>query len=172
MPSPINIIPEKLIKRFGTRDPFEIAEGLNYIIKFRNDFKACRGFFAVVLGHGFIFINSSLSQEMQLMVCAHELGHALLHRDLITNSPWVLEHELFDMKTRTEYEANLFAANLLIDEKEMTELLEDGYDIPQTASALNINVNLLLIKLAQMSDIPKNRLACPKKYSFLSPEDT
>ncbi len=160
-------LPQKLIRRFGTRDPFEIAAGLGFIVKIRNDFKKQRGSFAVILGNVFIFINGSLSEEMQRMVCAHELGHALLHRELVTDSPWILEHELFDMKDRTEYEANLFAANLLIDETEMAEMLEEGRDVSETAAYFHVNVNLLLLKLADMNDTVKNKLPFIPKSDFL-----
>ncbi len=155
---PTITLPQKLIQKFGTRDPFIIAERLHYTVIKRNDFKIQRGSFAVVLGNVFLFINANLSEEMQRMVCAHELGHALLHRSLVTDMPWILEHELFDMKDHTEYEANLFAADLLIDEEEMLTLLKKGYDVVQTASACRINVNLLLIKLADMKESFRDKL--------------
>jgi len=59
---------------------------------------------------------------------------------------------IFDIRNSTEYEANIFAANLLIDEHEMNEYMSYGYDIVQTARAMNLNVNLLLIKLHEMKD--------------------
>ena len=48
---------------------------------------------------------------------------------------------------------NLFAANLLIDTDEMMRYLKDGYSIVQTAGALDVNVNMLAIKLLEMRDI-------------------
>lgn len=59
----------------------------------------------------------------------------------------------------TEYEANLFAASLLLDETIIEELISDGYDIVQIARQLGTNVNLLLLKLQQMND--DNRLRLP-----------
>lgn len=61
--------------------------------------------------------------------------------------------ELFDITSSTEYEANLFAANFLIDTDEMMRYLKEGYSIVQTASALDVNVNMLAIKLLEMRDI-------------------
>ncbi len=157
-----------LVKKYHTRDPFAIAGELGFIINKRNDFKRQRGSFAVVLGNVFLFINANQSDEMQRMVCAHELGHALLHRELVTASPWILEHELFDIRSSAEYEANLFAAEMLIDETEMRKLLQEGYDVLQTARAMRINVNLLLLKLAAMEEFMKKSLPYLPDSRFLT----
>ena len=87
---------------------------------------------------------------MQRMTCAHELGHILLHKDILAGNVPLLEYELFDIRNSTEYEANVFAADLLIDEAELNELVMEGGDVVSIASALDINVNLLLIKLIEM----------------------
>lgn len=103
---------------------------------------------------------------MQRIVCAHELGHALMHKALCVKQEGFLEYEIFDIQDDTEYEANAFASNLLIDEKEMLEYFHDGYDVVQTARALNINVNLLLIKLIEMKDwdgVPLNVPYVPRR---------
>ncbi len=70
-----------------------------------------------------------------------------------------MEFELFNITNTTEYEANLFAANLLLDETTIEELISDGYDVVQIARQLGTNVNLLLLKLQQMND--DNRLRLP-----------
>ena len=56
-----------------------------------------------------------------------------------------------DAANITEYEANAFAAHLLIGEDEMTSLFRSGYDLDGAASMLNVNPNLLLIKLREMN---------------------
>ena len=60
-------------------------------------------------------------------------------------------HELFDIRDELEYEANVFAANLLIDDGEMIDFLEEGYNVVATASSLDVNVNLLMLKLIEMN---------------------
>ena len=62
-----------------------------------------------------------------------------------------MEFEIFDIKDETEYDANVFAANLLIDEQEMLEMAREGYDVVHIAKELNLNVNILLVKLNEMS---------------------
>ncbi|MBR1742279.1 MAG: hypothetical protein IJ733_10540 [Lachnospiraceae bacterium] len=61
--------------------------------------------------------------------------------------------ELFDITSTMEYEANLFAANLLIEPDVMMQYLKEGYSIVQTAAALDVNVNMLAIKLLEMRDM-------------------
>jgi Zn-dependent peptidase ImmA (M78 family) len=143
-------LPRKLIQRFNTRDPFEIAEALNITVLKRYDFKLQKGAFKVILDNSFLFINGNLSDEDQKQVCSHELGHALLHRALGTQKKPYLEYEIFDIQTTYEYDANVFAASLLIDENELRDLIYSGRDIVSVARELGINVNLLLIKLNEM----------------------
>ena len=62
-----------------------------------------------------------------------------------------MEFEIFDIKDETEYDANVFAANLLIDDQEVLEMAREGYDVVHIAKELNLNVNILLVKLNEMS---------------------
>jgi Zn-dependent peptidase ImmA (M78 family) len=142
-------LPSSLVRRFHTRDPFQIAAGLDISVRYIST-KRQKGFAKIILNRKFIFLNQNMSEQMQRMTCAHELGHLLLHRDVLTQKKFLLEYELFDIQNDTEYEANVFAANLLIDEDELYELLETGADPVSAASALNINVNLLMIKFIEM----------------------
>ena len=101
---------------------------------------------------------------MKRIVCAHELGHALLHRTV--SSPQ-FDFEIFNITNSTEYEANLFAANLLLDEDDIESLIIDGYDIVQIARSLGTNVNLLLLKLQQMNGDNHLRLPDMPRRNFL-----
>ena len=147
-------LPGILIAEHGTRDPFKLAEQLGVCVRHIH-MKRQKGFCTNVLNNYYIHINENLSPQMQRMTCAHELGHILLHKDLLRRAKGgqfrrIVEMELFDITSSTEYEANLFAANLLIDEKALTEMLREGWDIVSIASSLDVNVNLLALKLAEM----------------------
>ncbi|MBR3365424.1 MAG: ImmA/IrrE family metallo-endopeptidase [Solobacterium sp.] len=139
----------RLIRKYHTRDPFQLARMLGIHVKFI-DTKQQKGFAKILLKNSFIFINRNMSEQMQRMACAHELGHLLLHRHLLTDRQWLLEMELFDIRSETEYEANVFAAELLIDEKELEELVRQGHDMISAASSLDVNVNLLMIRLLEL----------------------
>ncbi|MBQ9663911.1 MAG: ImmA/IrrE family metallo-endopeptidase [Oscillospiraceae bacterium] len=157
-------LPRKLIRTYGTRDPFQLAEHLNIRVKFM-DTRRQKAFCKKIMNHYFIFINQNLSEEMQRLSCAHELAHVLLHRDYLDTAAYLMNMELFDMRNRTEYEANLFAANLLIDDAELLEALREGKDIVSAAAAFDVNVNLMALKLAEMekSGLPVNVPFVPER---------
>ena len=138
-----------LVTRYGTRDPFRIAKYLDITVKFINT-RRQKGFCKIIDDCMFIFINRNMSEQMQRMTCAHELGHLLLHRDILTERSFLLEYELFDIQSQTEYEANVFAADLLIDEDELYELMKPEIDVVTIAASLDVNVNLLMIKMIEM----------------------
>ena len=140
-------LPKQLIRRFGTRDPFQIAEALGCQVRFIATDRQ-KGFCVRVLKQYFIFIRQDMSEQMQRMCCAHELPHILLHKDYLGTADNMMHMELFDMRNQTEYEANLFAAALLIDDAELEERLREGMDIVAVASCFDVNVNLVALKLA------------------------
>ena len=139
---------QRVIKRCRSRDPFRIAREMDIELLLRSDFVEQKGVFCVVLGQPFIILNDNLREEELKLVCAHELGHALLHGKAAEKGV-LCEYDLFNMATSMEYEANVFASELLIDEQEMQELMDAGCDIYGAARTLNVNVNLLIIKLAE-----------------------
>ena len=138
-----------LIRKYGIRDPFRLAQLLDITVKYIST-KRQKGLCAMIDDIPFIFVNRNMSEEMQRMTCAHELGHILLHADVLSGQKPLLEYELFDIRNAAEFEANAFAANLLIDEQELLDLMHDGAVMVAAASSLNINVNLLMIRLLQM----------------------
>nr|DAW30966.1 MAG TPA: IrrE protein [Caudoviricetes sp.] len=87
-----------------------------------------------------ILINSSLSEQEQKYVLAHELGHAVLH----TKSSCFC-YGLNVNTYKKEYEANIFSAELLIncDEKDNTI---NGFSIDQLARYYNVPVGLINLK--------------------------
>ena len=76
----------RLVKRCGTRDPFSIARQLGIEVLFCENFGPLKGMYRVIKRSRFIFINENLSGRMQRIVCAHELGHDQLHRNLAKGS--------------------------------------------------------------------------------------
>ena len=133
----------------GTRDPFRIADAKGYTIEslyVRPD--GTKGFAKLLPGrHIFLYINRNLSEEMQRMTCAHELGHAVLHRRDLAQGI-LCEFDLFEAKTTLEYEANLFAAYLLMDEKEVIREVSEGCSLEWIASHMGVHQNFaaLLIR--------------------------
>ena len=135
-----------LIKKYKTNDPFVIAKALGIEILYSDDLKRLKGMYRVIKRNRFIILNNKNSPEMSRIVCAHELGHDQLHREFAKNTPFQ-EFVLYDMASRHEYEANVFAANLLLDDSEVLEYIENGYDTLQIASATETDINLVALKV-------------------------
>ena len=100
---------------FGTSDPFRIAAQLGITVEFRRYSQAVKGYYRKIFEKLYIIINENYSCKSQKIICAHELGHALLHTDF-TEKVASLSFEDYDADG-LELEANLFAAALLIDQE-------------------------------------------------------
>ena len=117
-----------LVRRCGTRDPFQIANalGINVMDDCEN-LGSLKGMYCIVKRNRFIFLNKDLSPQMKRIVCAHEIGHDRLHRAL-AKKHGLQEFVLYDMATKPEYEANIVAAEILLDSDEILEYIYDyGY---------------------------------------------
>jgi Zn-dependent peptidase ImmA (M78 family) len=102
-------------------------------------------------GHNrFIVINEGISEPLQKIVCAHELGHDQLHRHLSKNQT-LQEFAIYDMKSKPEYEANIFAAELLLPEHDIIDLFEQGFTFSETVKLLQTDPQLLAIRLMIMN---------------------
>lgn len=101
----------------GTNDPFVIAEFLGIPIVFREYGQGVKGYCIKIHDRIHIIINSRFDKRAQKIICAHELGHAILHTENLTPVFTAAFHE--DGNSVLEHEANLFAASILIKEEEL-----------------------------------------------------
>lgn len=132
----------------AARDMLGLAEELGILVEFSDDYKDLLGMYYSHWHHRFIFLNSRLDEDWLPMVLAHEIGHDQLHRELAKTG--LQEFELFRMNSRTEYEANAFAAHLLLDNDEVYRLVRAGEDMETISKRLRCNINLMLIKMREM----------------------
>lgn len=140
---------KRLVRLCGTRDPFQIANELGIHVIYDNKFTALKGMYKVIQRSRFIFINGNLNRRDRRTVCAHELGHDRFHRQFAKTNA-LQEFMLYDMRSRPEYEANIFASELLIDSDDIFSMLDYEYDIYQIAEKLNEDMNLVLIKIDEL----------------------
>ena len=139
---------DALVRSTGTRDPERIAEALGIIVKDVN-FEKQKGLYKVILRNRFIFIKSDLSEVMRRIVLLHEIGHDQLHRHL---ADVFQEFQIFDMSRNVmEYEANLFAAQIALPDEEILEYIRSGYDAAQIAMATASDINLVALKVSELS---------------------
>lgn len=136
---------EKLIKKYNTNNPFYIAESLGVNVIYE-ELGCIYGYFDMHFRIKTIHINSKINERMHSFVCAHELGHAILHNDI--NTPFLSKNTLFSID-KYERQANTFAVELLLPDYIISE-----YD------SLNIQ------SLATMHDIPQG-LECLKSDVYI-----
>lgn len=143
----IELEAKALVEKYGTRDPFEIARAEGIALYFRNDFTKLNGMYKVILRRRCVFINAGLSQQEMRYICAHELGHDKLHR-AATAKAGLCEYVMFDTKNKLEYEANLFAAHLLIDDMQVSHAAVNGMTAAELAASIEVPESLVAIKAA------------------------
>lgn len=135
-----------VIKACGSRDPYRIAKELGIEI-IPCSFKHQKGAYKVILRNRFIFIKNDLHPVMAKIVLLHEIGHDILHQSEAVAAGGFKEFNIFNMQNiRMEYEANIFASQIALDDDEFLELCEQGFDTQQIASALESDINLVALK--------------------------
>lgn len=141
----------RLIKTYHTRNPFEIAEMMNIEIVY-HDLGNLKGYYFYQSKFRYIVINENISEEMQTVICAHELGHDRFHQHLAKNDP-IKEFTLFDITSKPEREANLFTAELLIPDESIMCLVHGDCTYNYIAAQLNIPIEIVDFK----SQLLKNK---------------
>lgn len=131
----------KLIRSHKTRNPFEIIKGLNVILVLC-PLTGVRGFYQYFQRNNIIYIDENLSDEERRFVCAHELGHMLLHKKFNT---------VF-MDTRTQFrtdvyenQADKFAMHLLVSNESLLE--NQHYTINQLSRLLGYEEELIKLRV-------------------------
>ena len=90
-----------------------------------------------------IVLNNRVPETLRRILTAHELGHDQLHKEIAMTHGFH-EIELFDIVQPTEYQANMFAAEILIDDNDLFEMLNDA-DSSFFGVARDLNVPAALL---------------------------
>ena len=78
-----------------------------------------------------------------MIVAAHELGHIILHRSQLKMAP-MQDDTLYNMTDNTEYQANLFAADLLIEGEDIGEVVdEEGVALFGLSALIRVRLELM-----------------------------
>lgn len=102
----------ELIHKHNTIDIFKICELEGIQIRFKDyNTEFLKGRCVKLLGKWIIYINCNYNLKSQQLLCAHEIGHIMLHKNSNVND--------FDGSDPVlEFEANLFAAHYMFDERD------------------------------------------------------
>ena len=109
---------DQLVNTYETTNPYKLCRRLGLDICYE-PLGSLNGLLLVDKRRGCILINSELEDELQLITCAHELGHFVLGHD--SNRIFLSTHT-FQRTERLEEDANTFAAELLGYNGEDSEL--------------------------------------------------
>ena len=129
-------------KKYGTSDPFEIADQLGILYQIGNcEHEGCYMF---LKNHRYIFLSNRLDRTELNLVMAHELGHALLDRKA---NCYFIRNKTLLLVSKLERRANLFAAYLLISD----DMLQDytGYTQDQFCQCTGYPKELIELRLKQ-----------------------
>lgn len=125
-----------LKKEKHTNDPFKLAEYMGIVVLFSKNNRP--GFTAQTtkVEHypTYITINDAYSPFSKKILCAHELGHAILHNESLN----CFANTSKNVHTDVERDANLFAITLLTDDS-----FEKGLPLP-LASMDNYTLKAIL----------------------------
>lgn len=136
----------EIVRICGTRDPYRIANDLDIDIV-ECPFQRQRGAYKVIKRNRFIYVKEDLHPVSKRIVLLHEIGHDKLHRKEATKIGGFKEFNIFDMTdNRMEYEANVFAAQVELDDDEFLDYVESGFDVQQIAQAMQSDINLVALK--------------------------
>lgn len=131
-------------RKHNSSDPFTIAASSGIKI-LHLDIGNTYGFFHVYRRMPMIILNQYLPDSLQNFVCAHELGHSLLHRGV--NTPYLKAHTLFSVD-KIEKEANTFAVELLLPDDILRD--NEGINFYTLAQCVGIPEGLESLKILHL----------------------
>jgi len=120
----ITRVADGLARKYQTRDPYELCGELGVRIRFKDLGQDIKAYYFYQSRIRNIVINQRVSETLRRVLAAHELGHDRLHKDVAMLRGF-REVGFFDAAQPAEFEANVFAAELLISDEELLELLND-----------------------------------------------
>ena len=134
---------ERLKRKFHETDPFKLCDAMGIILLYAPMGTypgACKGFFLAQSRKRSITVNSDLPEAIQrIIVHAKAVGVNAFH-----------DFELFDSTSFMEYEANIFAAEFLMDDDDVLEKLNEDISFFGAASLLRVPPELLDFKFRLM----------------------
>lgn len=141
----IKSLVNKIVKKYGTRDPFKIANGLDVIL-LTVPLKDVNGFYQYYKRNYIIYLNENLDKNERRIILAHELGHLFLHKK--TNAIFMSYYTAFS-KSKLEKQADIFASELLISDSDIMELKD--FTREQIANSLGVDIEYVNNKIDNLA---------------------
>lgn len=129
-----------LAKKYRTRNPFEMVQGMNVIL-IQEPLVGIKGFYQYYKRNNLIYIDPNLPEIGQVETLAHEIGHMVLHKGI---NRIFMESYTGLNTSKYEIEADTFAAELLISDDVILEF--QRYTIEQISRYLGYAKRLIQAK--------------------------
>ena len=142
MPMRIKRRVEQIVRKYRTRDPFEMIKGMNVILVYY-PLEGVHGFYQYFQRNNIIYLDERLSKNEQRFVLAHELGHMFLHKK--ANAIFMDTRTQFNTD-KFELEANTFAIDLLLPDSLLEEYKE--FTIEQISRITGYHQRLIELRLS------------------------
>jgi len=139
----------KIQRKYGEVDPVKLCRQMKISLLYQPMglfAGACKGFYFQQSRRQVIVINSDLDEQFQRIILIHELGHAVLHRK-VPGVKSFHDFSLFNEASFYESEANIFAAEFLLEDQVVLSLLQSGVSFFAAAGTMGVPAELLDFKL-------------------------
>ena len=129
---------KSLVQKYGTANPFHLADKLDLKIIHASLPAHIRGMLAYVLKRKYIILNDSLSHIGQKITICHEIGHSQLHNGY---GYYLHTDKSYYIPGRQEQEANEYAIHLLsyssdIDAAQVMQFLNEKRPDPHEVHSI------------------------------------
>lgn len=132
-----------IVKKYNTRDPYELCDYLGIKIMECNLGKRAMGLHQNHNGVSVIHLNENIDNDCKKYVLAHEIGHLLLHKN--ANLLFMKGKTLF-CESKLENQANKFAIEFLLEDDLLNDIAFKGMTFEQVAATLKMPLELFKFK--------------------------
>lgn len=139
---------KRIRKKYDETEPVRLCRAMGVLLlnePMGDSPEACKGFYLRHAREQVITVNSDLSEEVRRIILMHEIGHSVLHKH-VSGTKAFHDFKLFDETSVYEYEANIFAADFLMEDDKVLGLLNDDISFFGAAAELNVPPELLDFK--------------------------
>ena len=146
---------ERVIKKYGTRDPYDLLDAIGAVTVISDRYKrdGLKGYSTIINRTMYAVINGKLREDDMRIVAGHEASHLIIHKAVILASPasMMKDFNIYDNSGRHEREANAFLADFLVSDKYVLDVISDlDRDYLGAACELSMPPPLFAFKLYNM----------------------
>ena len=142
---------EKIRRKYGRCNPFELCKEMDIKlipIPFGTETNSIKGFYREERRIKVIVYNCDLPEIIQRIIIFHEIGHAILHTKGVCHA--FHDVTLFETNSMMENEANLFAAEYMLDDDEVMDTINEDNTFFSSAGILGVPSEFLDFKFRIM----------------------